>query len=139
MNFGQIFILTLQNLTVSLSISTTHIKTSEGEGAKDVKKDSHPGLCVSSGVTRLRRRVVAVVVPGRGREPGGRRDGVRGMSVAEALVKTARGWGGGHRCGCHGNGVLGGCCEEAGVLGVFGSSYCAEVHLVGTTQECTAC
>lgn len=62
---------------------------------------------------------------------------MRGRGVAEALVTPTQRRGGGHRCGCHGDGVLGARGEEAGVLGVFGSSYRAEVHLVGTTQERT--
>lgn len=89
------------------------------------------------GVTCLRRRAITVLVPGRGGEPCRGGDGVRGERVAEALVPPAGGRGGGHGCGCHGDGVLGGGREEARVLAVFGPSYGTEVHLVGPTQERT--
>lgn len=127
--------------TLSLSVAMKHIKARRQRTYRE--KSSRPRLCASCGVTlllgvpRLRRRVVAVVLPGRGSEPCGGGDGVWGRGVAEALVPPTRGGGGGHRCGCHGDSVLGGCREEARVLGVFRSRYRTKVHLVGSTQECT--
>lgn len=91
------------------------------------------------GVARRRRpgSLVAVVVPGRGGEPGGGGDGMWRGGVAQALVPPTGGRGGGHGGGRHEDGVLRVCREEAGVLGVLGPHRRTKVHLVGTTEDRT--
>lgn len=126
-------------LILILSLFVHNHESTSKQGDIKREKSSNSCLCAPSGVnpslgaTSIRRSVVTVIFPGRS-EPCRGRDRVRGRGVTEALVPPTGGRGGRHRCGCHRNRVLGGCCEETGVLGVLRSSYHTKVHLVGTTQ-----
>lgn len=87
------------------------------------------------GVPGTGRRVVPVP-PGGISESSRGRDRVRCRCVSEALVAALWRRGGGHRGGCHREGVLRGGREETRVLRVFWTGYRPKVHLVGTPQKC---
>lgn len=122
---------------IQWSIATQHIRRGSH---KETKTSSNSCPCAARGVTLLMGvpgagRWVVSVLPGGISESSRGRDRVWCRCVSEALVAALWGRGGGHRGGCHREGVLRGGREEAGVLCVFGTGYRPKVHLVGTPQK----